>query len=233
MVSAAKRPPLSLRAALLILTEPYILSDMHLEFTSNILNIFSSRKAPKDTVSAGDLERKVVNAPFTYEAVELIVSELDPRLPTLNPGDTFPFAENQTITFTTNSGESYGFTIETKDTAFFLRIAKSGLKQSYKVEEQQLRILEQEFAKKFRDVSLSFPRFMYVAETWCVTEFENGKPLQSLTPELNQLIDSIEQYLERQSNPIFQNIGIDLMPTNFLVKTDGTLCWLDPFYLKK
>lgn len=169
---------------------------------------------------------------FTRLDIENFVQQLRPALRSLKVGTEVMQLSNSTCVFEVSSGESYGFRIIAGEKSYFLKIAKSGLKQSYLQEYEQELEITKYFRKRMNQIGLSFPHYVFVSETWCLTEFEDGSPLVTLPPLINSFIDELENYMKKSKTKLFDKVGIDLMPSNIILRKDNSLCWLDPFYLK-
>jgi hypothetical protein len=167
--------------------------------------------------------------PVMQDMVDFILTQL-PQL-TVSQELLHPLS-GYTIIYTANSGESYGFTIQAGEQRFFLRLGKVGLKQSYLDEQQQLTELSVALHKDCEKARIRFPQFVRAREQWCLMEYVQGTPLTTLQPSQLQFLDKVEAFLNKnRQRALFSSLQVDMMPTNFIQMTDGSLVWLDPFYV--
>ncbi|MDQ3008963.1 MAG: hypothetical protein M3Q81_05240 [bacterium] len=164
------------------------------------------------------------------EAFKLRYPALLSQLEELLSSDFSSIPSNLTIGQLKESGESISIQVELDKKVFLLKRAKANSHKSFLQEKSQLDLLQQSLQPSFNKAGVRAQTYYFFARQWCFVDFEVGKPLSALSPELHTFLDTVESYLENTENPVLIGLMIDLMPSNFIYRNDGQYVWVDPFY---
>ncbi|MBP6884080.1 MAG: hypothetical protein KBC06_02515 [Candidatus Pacebacteria bacterium] len=155
-------------------------------------------------------------------------------------------SQGRTLDFITQGGQSRFYMLKVDGKKYAIKTHHTPrvelLDQPYINEMLQTQSMAVDLKEKLAALKVRFSTFLFASGQVSCTLYEEGhRPDENASATLAALVDIAEEYtFERSEDPLWHNINIDGLDLsfstdtdgrNFKQKPDGSLVWVDPFFV--